>query len=199
MACKFLIPRPPSFFGEQMSFQARRQRDFELFSSLTHVHQKFRMIAVSLEKNFCPKKFGGLGITNSKFMNIALLVKWIWKLPQNAGGLWAELLKAKYLPNGSFFKSSACGSPFWNGLQAVKPAFAMRANSPLEMAILSGLARLLGEWTTDVVGVSGVLCASSGHRPTVADALSVSPPAMHFQRQLSPLENDRGNALSNRL
>jgi hypothetical protein len=68
-----------------------------------------------------PKKFGGLGITNSKLMNLALLTKWIWKLSQNATGLWVELLKAKYFPNGSFFESTARGSPFWNALQKIKP------------------------------------------------------------------------------
>ena len=30
-----------------------------------------------------PKKYGGLGIKNSKLMNVALLPKWLWKLAQN--------------------------------------------------------------------------------------------------------------------
>ncbi|KAK1645856.1 hypothetical protein QYE76_063661 [Lolium multiflorum] len=44
-----------------------------------------------------PKAFGGLGILNTKFMNIALMLKWIWKIYQNSEGLWADLLRAKYL------------------------------------------------------------------------------------------------------
>lgn len=74
-----------------------------------------------------PKRQGGLGIINTRLMNVALLSKWIWKLSKNETGLWAELLKAKYFLNGTFFESSAPGSPFWNGIQKIKPAFAMEA------------------------------------------------------------------------
>jgi hypothetical protein len=44
-----------------------------------------------------PKMFGGLGILNTRLMNIALMLKWVWKLYQNTDGLWVDLLKAKYL------------------------------------------------------------------------------------------------------
>jgi hypothetical protein len=56
IACKFLIPKPPSFFGEQISFQALRQRLLELVSSLVPVHQKFLMIEVSFAMNFLVNK-----------------------------------------------------------------------------------------------------------------------------------------------
>jgi hypothetical protein len=36
-------------------------------------------------------------------MNIALMFKWIWKLYQNAEGLWADLLRAKYLGGEDLF------------------------------------------------------------------------------------------------
>jgi hypothetical protein len=42
-----------------------------------------------------PKDQGGLGILNTKLMNIALMMKWVWKLYQNEQGLWAELIRAK--------------------------------------------------------------------------------------------------------
>jgi hypothetical protein len=35
-----------------------------------------------------PKNQGGLGVINSKLMNVALLSKWIWKLLQNVKGQW---------------------------------------------------------------------------------------------------------------
>jgi hypothetical protein len=38
----------------------------------------------------------GSGILNTKSMNIALMLKWIWKLYQGAEGLWADLIRAKY-------------------------------------------------------------------------------------------------------
>jgi hypothetical protein len=50
-----------------------------------------------------PKAQGGLGISNSRMMNLALIAKWVWKIAQNIDGLWAKLLKAKYFPNSSFF------------------------------------------------------------------------------------------------
>jgi hypothetical protein len=31
------------------------------------------------------REFGGLGILNTKFMNIALMLKWIWKINQTLG------------------------------------------------------------------------------------------------------------------
>jgi hypothetical protein len=33
-----------------------------------------------------PKEYGGLGILDTKNMNIALMVGWIWELKQNAEG-----------------------------------------------------------------------------------------------------------------
>jgi hypothetical protein len=50
-----------------------------------------------------PKAFGGLGILNSRHMNIALMLKWIWKLYQNFEGLWADLVRAKYLEDNDLF------------------------------------------------------------------------------------------------
>jgi hypothetical protein len=44
-----------------------------------------------------PQEFGGLGILKSKFMNITLMLKWIWKIYQNAEGLWADFMRAKYM------------------------------------------------------------------------------------------------------
>jgi hypothetical protein len=39
-----------------------------------------------------PKEDGGLGVLNTRHMNTALMMKWIWKLYQNAEGLWADLI-----------------------------------------------------------------------------------------------------------
>ena len=58
-----------------------------------------------------PKNKGGLGIINTRLQNIALMCKWIWKLSQGAKGLWADILRAKYFPNGNFFDGEARGSP----------------------------------------------------------------------------------------
>jgi hypothetical protein len=54
-----------------------------------------------------PREFGGLGILNTKFVIIALMLKWIWKLYQNAEGLWADLIRAKYLGEDDLFSLGA--------------------------------------------------------------------------------------------
>ena len=56
VACKFLIPRPPSCLELQMAFQALRQRLLLELFSLIPVHQKFLMIDVSLARNFLENK-----------------------------------------------------------------------------------------------------------------------------------------------
>jgi hypothetical protein len=52
---KFWIPKPPSAFGVQMSFQALKQSPFEFVSSLISFHTKNTMIVVSLAMNFLVK------------------------------------------------------------------------------------------------------------------------------------------------
>jgi hypothetical protein len=54
-----------------------------------------------------PKEQWGLGILNMKLMNIALMVKWIWKIfmeqPDNA--LWHRIIRAKYPGAGNIFEA----------------------------------------------------------------------------------------------
>jgi hypothetical protein len=81
-----------------------------------------------------PKDFGGLGILNTRFMNIALLLKWIWKLYQEAEGLWADLLRAKYLGERDIFaaETPTRGSQFWTALQKIKWYFKLGAKHHVE-------------------------------------------------------------------
>jgi hypothetical protein len=76
-----------------------------------------------------PKAFGGLGILNTKFMNIALMLKWVWKLYQNADGLWADLIRAKYLGDYDLFSPlvPTKGSQFWNSIHKIKWYFKLGA------------------------------------------------------------------------
>ena len=62
----------------------------------TSPNRKYHMVKWALVCR--PKALGGLGITNSRLLNIALMCKWIWKITQGASGLWVDLLKAKYFP-----------------------------------------------------------------------------------------------------
>lgn len=57
-----------------------------------------------------PRDFGGLGIINTKIMNICLLTKWIWKLHKEKDEIWSRLLRAKYMPNGVFVDAKCRGA-----------------------------------------------------------------------------------------
>jgi hypothetical protein len=62
-------------------------------------------------------------------MNIALMLKWIWKLYQGAEGLWADLLRAKYLRGNDLFSPlvPTKGSQFWNAIHKIKWYFKLGA------------------------------------------------------------------------
>jgi hypothetical protein len=63
---------------------------------------------------FCrPKEAGGLGLLNTKKMNLALLLKWIWRLYQEEDTIWARIIHAKYVDASDLFSGSGQGeSPF---------------------------------------------------------------------------------------
>ena len=57
--------------------------------------QKYHMVKWA---DICaPKELGGLGIVSSRHMNKALMLKWIWRILRGDGGLWLQLVEAKYL------------------------------------------------------------------------------------------------------
>jgi hypothetical protein len=62
-------------------------------------------------------------------MNIALMLKWIWKLYQDAEGLWADIIRAKYLRGRDLFDDNVPtrGSQFWNSIQKIKWYFKLGA------------------------------------------------------------------------
>lgn len=74
-------------------------------------------------KNAClPKDFGGLGILNTRLMNEALLIKWIWRILSNREeDICCQLLRAKYLKRKSLQECRGKnGSQFWKGINKVK-------------------------------------------------------------------------------
>jgi len=54
-----LIPRPPSFFGLQISFQDLKRKGMEALFSWAPAHQKFFIIVVILEMKVLEKKDSG--------------------------------------------------------------------------------------------------------------------------------------------
>ena len=144
-----------------------------------------------------PKELGGLGILNSKLMNVALLGKWWWRLAQDESGLWASLLKAKYFPNGNPFSASANGSSFWRGLQAVRPAFDLGA----KFLVSNGQSTRF--WLDHWLGDSPLWQShptlyrlATDTNILVGEALRTVPPAIHFMRPLLIAERASWNELN---
>ena len=122
-------------------------------------------------------------------MNIALLSKWLWKLAQNKQGLWADILRAKYFPDGNFFTSKAKGSTFWNGIQAVKPAFMLGA----KLSVDDGNSTRF--WLDHGFGSeplwrshSFIYQLATNIDILIADTLRTNPPAISFKRPLLDTE-----------
>jgi hypothetical protein len=61
-------------------------------------------------------------------MNIALLLKWAWRLSQDEDAIWATLIRAKYRNADNLWASSGLGgSQFWKSLNKIKHYFALGA------------------------------------------------------------------------
>jgi hypothetical protein len=61
-------------------------------------------------------------------MNVALLLKWVWKLFQDGNQLWRQLITAKY-PNADdiFSAPGLRGSQFWRSIHKIKHLFKLGA------------------------------------------------------------------------
>jgi mannosylglycoprotein endo-beta-mannosidase len=67
---------------------------------------------------------------NTRVMNVALLVKWIWRLFNDAheATLWHRIIRAKYPGAADIFGSNPQGgSPFWRTLHKIKHYFKLGA------------------------------------------------------------------------
>ncbi|XP_073355536.1 uncharacterized protein [Aegilops tauschii subsp. strangulata] len=113
-------------------------------------------------------------------------------ISQGATGLWIDLLRAKYFPNGNFFEGAARGSPFWNDLQAIRPAFAMGAKFNI------GDGRSAGFWLDFWVrsqplwlGFQDLYALAVNPDQSVASALASSPPRRSTSVGSSTVMNKR--------
>jgi hypothetical protein len=61
-------------------------------------------------------------------MNIALLLKWVWKLFQEDNPIWAQILRAKYTSADNIFAGSGQGGlQFWHSIHKIKHFFKLGA------------------------------------------------------------------------
>jgi hypothetical protein len=83
--------------------------------------QKKKYHMVKLDELAKPKDHGGLGFTETRLMNMCLLLKWIFKLEKGDDDMCCNLLRKKYLKGKGFFSSNHEGaSQFWKGLDEAK-------------------------------------------------------------------------------
>jgi hypothetical protein len=80
---------------------------------------------VNWQEIYQPKGQGGLGVMNTKAMNICLMAKWIWRMlvGQDSDLLWLKLIRAKYRTEDFFWGNAVGGSPFWHSLHKIKSFF----------------------------------------------------------------------------
>lgn len=68
-----------------------------------------------------PKNLGGLGVKDLHLMNIALLMKWLWKFGEDDNPLWKNLVSQKYgiEEHGWYARNpkQAYGCSVWRGIQ----------------------------------------------------------------------------------
>jgi hypothetical protein len=75
-----------------------------------------------------PKELGGLGLLNTKKMNLALLLEWVCRIYQEEDTIWAKLIRAKYQDaNDIFNRTGHEGSQFWKSIHKVKHLFKVGA------------------------------------------------------------------------
>jgi hypothetical protein len=106
--------------GSHATMDSHRNRFFWEVQSAT---KKFHIVNW---KTICqPKSQGGLGVLNTKLMNIALMAKWIWRIysAENYDLLWWRLLSAKYRTLEIFSHNPNSCSPFWHNIHKVKEHF----------------------------------------------------------------------------
>jgi hypothetical protein len=62
-------------------------------------------------------------------MNIALMLKWIWRLYHEEGPIWVEILRVKYPSAADIFAGNKnSGSQFWKSLHKIKHLIKMGAS-----------------------------------------------------------------------
>lgn len=65
---------------------------------------------VAWDRICSPKRMGGCGLHTLHAMNQALLCKWLWRLREEVGSLWRNVVAAKYGMSNDWFHVSPRGT-----------------------------------------------------------------------------------------
>ncbi|KAE8780094.1 hypothetical protein D1007_46766 [Hordeum vulgare] len=144
-----------------------------------------------------PKDRGGLGILASRHMNVALMLRWVWRITRGDGGLWVRLLEAKYLQGIPLLAySRSAGSQFWKSIHAIKEE--IRADLRFSVNNGSGTQFWLDPWLDGAplrVRFPGLfaICAA----PTILVSEAALADGWHFElcRSFGPAEVLEWNSL----
>lgn len=80
-----------------------------------------KSLCLSAWKKICiPKGAGGLGFRDLFSLNEALITGLAWRMINNPDSLWAQLLKSKYFPNTSFWRTKTYGPKSWTWSSILK-------------------------------------------------------------------------------
>jgi hypothetical protein len=111
-----------------------------------------RMHWIRWEKLLMPKSCGGLGFKDIHSFNLAILAKQGWRLIHNSESLCAQLLRAKYFPDGHVLQARSKGSMSYTwrsilkGIQVLKEGVIWRIGNGQNVRIWKDLW-LPREWT----------------------------------------------------
>jgi hypothetical protein len=79
-----------------------------LIKAVTQAIPTYAMSCFDLTKSFCePKDEGGMGFRDLYAFNLAMLAKQGWRIIQNQNSFCAQILKAKYFPDGDILHVKA--------------------------------------------------------------------------------------------
>lgn len=151
--------------------------------------QKYHMVKWA---DIClPKEMGGLGILASRRMNVALMLRWAWRIIRSEGGLWLQLIQAKYL-RGVPLLACDCmeGSQFWRSIQKIKHE--IRLGLSFSIGNGGGGAMFwLDRWvdgTTLCTGFPHLFAICVDPSLLVAEAVQAGQWNILFRRSLGPAE-----------
>uniref|UniRef100_A0A8I6X3U8 Reverse transcriptase domain-containing protein n=1 Tax=Hordeum vulgare subsp. vulgare TaxID=112509 RepID=A0A8I6X3U8_HORVV len=144
-----------------------------------------------------PKDRGGLGILASRRMNVALMLRWVWRITRGDRGLWLRLLEAKYLQGIPLLACSrSAGSQFWKSIQAIKEE--IRAGLRFSVHNGSGTQFWLDPWLDGAplrLRFPGLFAICAASTILVSEAALVDGWHFEFYRSFSPTEVLEWNSL----
>jgi hypothetical protein len=127
-------------------------------------------------------------LLNTKKMNLALLLKWIWRLYQDEDTIWARILRAKYADASDLFAGSGQGgSPFWKSLHKIKHLFKAGAKHKVRNGTRTSFWKDWWWGRGPLLEAFPLLYAICDNQEiTVADAFLQDSLQVRFRRSLDP-------------